>query len=382
VGGVCVVLAWIAALASSASAQNYPQELVGRPAPPLVVESVLDEGKAAPSPTIELKGSVTLLEFWFTTCGPCRAAVPHINNLVRKFGPKGLRAYAVTFDSADAVGKYLKEVPLAAPVAIDTSRSTMKAYKVFAYPTTVLIGKEGIVLACAGPNSFTDEVISDALAGKPVKVEARASEVAAPPEAPGTPTAIASVRISPDPSPSGASFSLTPERAAIKGVGLRQLLEAVYRLDPRQCEMQLLPDERLFDVEAAVPGGTGDAATALLRAAIVQTFHLEVRVEQRDAPVAVFRIKDGLKGVKPWNGKDRVVHGDEFKGMKLASLVYSVAPAMGLIGIDETHDDNFYDFVLTLDDARPMPEQVRALFGIEITKETRALPFTIIRQDR
>jgi uncharacterized protein (TIGR03435 family) len=308
--------------------------------------------------------------------------VPHINSLVRTFGPKGLRAYAVTFDSADAVAKYLKEVPLAAPVVIDTSRATMKAYKVFAYPTTVLIGKDGIVLACASPDAFTDDVISDALAGRPVKVEAREAEVAAPPEAPAAPAAIASVRITTDLNPKKAVFSFTPERAAVKGVGLRELLGAVYRLDPSQCEMQLLPDERLFDVEAVVPGGTGDAATALLKAAIVQTFHLDVRVEQRDTPVAVFRIKDGLKGVKPWNGKDRVVQGDSFKGMRLASLVYSVAPAMGLTGIDETGDDNLYDFELTLDDARPMPEQVRAVFGIEITKETRALPFTIIRQER
>ena len=41
-------------------------------------------------------GKLVLLDFWFTTCPPCRAAMPHINELQAKYGKHGLEVIGIT----------------------------------------------------------------------------------------------------------------------------------------------------------------------------------------------------------------------------------------------------------------------------------------------
>ncbi len=372
-------------LVASAPQTAYPTHLVGKPAPDLKFETVLAGNAVVNAPKIDLKGAVTLLEFWFTTCGPCRQAVPHINKLAREFGPKGLKSYAVTFDKTAAVQEYLKEVPIVSPIAIDTAHATIKPYGVTAFPTTFLIGKDGKVLACANPDAFTEQVIADALAGKPIKVTPTESPAMSAPDT-TVPASIippvASVQITQNTAPNGASFQMTPERVAFKGVSLRVALMQLYRLDPNQSKMELQPDERIFDMEANLPGAKGEGAANLLKTALAQTFHLSMTTEDRDTKVAVFRKNGPLKGVQTWNGKDRGAQGDRFWGMPLASIIDTAAYMMGMVGIDETGDKTNYDFTLNFDDKKPIPEQVKEIFGLDVTTETRKMPFTLIKQSK
>jgi uncharacterized protein (TIGR03435 family) len=324
---------------------------------------------------------VTLLEFWFVNCGACRQAVPHMNKLLRQYMPKGLQAYAVTFDRPEAVKEYLKEVPLAAPVGIDRAMATIKPYGVFAYPTTVLIGKAGKVLSCSSPMAIDEQVLNDALAGRPVKVKEKELGAIPAPEMPlASAPAFASVRITPISQASGVSFDITPSKVVFKGIPLRYALQNLYGLDLNQSKIELLPDERIFNFEAEVEGGKGDAALALLRSAVEKVFRLTITVEQREMDVAVFRKSGPLKGVRPWNGKDRTATKDQYKGMPLTSIINSAAFMMKIVGIDETGDTNFYDFTLTFETGKPIEQQIKENFGLEVTREKRKLPFTTIKQ--
>ncbi|MDB5276158.1 MAG: hypothetical protein JWR61_1113 [Ferruginibacter sp.] len=70
-------------IAVSAQGQNDQSPLlnIGDPAPPLRLRSWL---KGTPLQQFE-KGSVYVLEFWATWCGPCKAAMPHLSALAIEY---------------------------------------------------------------------------------------------------------------------------------------------------------------------------------------------------------------------------------------------------------------------------------------------------------
>lgn len=47
----------------------------------------------------DLQGKVVLLDFWTTLCGPCREALPHMQNVAKKFRGQPLVILSMSLDS-------------------------------------------------------------------------------------------------------------------------------------------------------------------------------------------------------------------------------------------------------------------------------------------
>ena len=102
-------------------------------------------------------GRPLLLFFWSLYCRPCRAELPELLELVRRYAPRGLRAYTVNVDSrrlAPRVARYLKaQGDVACLVEWDDPPEMSLAVRlgVRATPTVVLTdGRGKVVLAVAG----------------------------------------------------------------------------------------------------------------------------------------------------------------------------------------------------------------------------------------
>lgn len=118
------------------------EDLMGKEMPSF---SLMDmSGKTVSQDTF--RGKVLLINFWATWCAPCKVEMPSLNNLFRRLRDRGLMVLAISVDDSDeAVHKFLKETPLDFPVLRDPQIDVSMKYKVYAYPTTFLVDKRGLI---------------------------------------------------------------------------------------------------------------------------------------------------------------------------------------------------------------------------------------------
>jgi len=100
-----------------------------------------------------LKGNVTVLYFWGTWCGTCKAYSPLVSNLVTTFAGEPVKVFGlpVRERNADTIREVMSKYnhtlllnPSGKPIGCD---ETARAYKVRRFPTIYVIGADSNVLA-------------------------------------------------------------------------------------------------------------------------------------------------------------------------------------------------------------------------------------------
>lgn len=128
--------------ASEVAEAGQVVSLVGRPAPPFTLENIAGEKVAL----ADLKGSVVVVDFWATWCGPCRESLPEIDQLYQELKGRGLKVFAVNEDeSVDEVKRTIEGMRLHLPVLLDKDHAVSERYAVEGIPTTVVVGADGTV---------------------------------------------------------------------------------------------------------------------------------------------------------------------------------------------------------------------------------------------
>jgi thiol-disulfide isomerase/thioredoxin len=98
--------------------------------------------------TTDLRGKVVFLNFWATWCGPCRAEMPSMETLYRRFKEQGLEILAVNLqESPKGVSAFMDQLGLTFPAALDQRGSIGAAYGVMAIPTTYIVDRNGGIIA-------------------------------------------------------------------------------------------------------------------------------------------------------------------------------------------------------------------------------------------
>ena len=93
----------------------------------------------------EYKGKVVLLDFWATSCGPCRVEIPWFVEMERNKKDKGFEVLGVSLDDSgwEDVKPFLAEMKVNYRVVIGDDATTKAYGGVEAIPTTLLIDKQG-----------------------------------------------------------------------------------------------------------------------------------------------------------------------------------------------------------------------------------------------
>lgn len=129
----------------------------GRRAPPMYVTQWLN-GRPDPA------GKVVVIDFWATWCGPCRASIPHMNQLADQFHDEvvfvGLSDEKEA-DFARGLGKYkLTMDGFRYSLALDTSRRMKDAIKSKAVPHVLVMSSDWVVRWQGHPASLTPQTLA------------------------------------------------------------------------------------------------------------------------------------------------------------------------------------------------------------------------------
>ena len=128
-----------------------------RPAAPQATYVLLDGSQKT---TADLKGRVTLVNFWATSCVTCVAEMPKMIATYDKFHARGFDTLGVAmqYDPPSYVVNYVETRKLPFAIAIDNTGSVAKAWgDIQLTPTTFLVNKRGeIVKSFVGEPDFAD----------------------------------------------------------------------------------------------------------------------------------------------------------------------------------------------------------------------------------
>ena len=116
-----------------------------------------------------------VVEFWATWCGPCLAAVPHLNELQSKYknNPK-LVFLSITDESPEKVKKTLSKIKFETVVIADQSKKTHKTFiqqpdNNYSVPSTILIDNQNIVRWVGNPSMLNKDVLDKFISDQPME---------------------------------------------------------------------------------------------------------------------------------------------------------------------------------------------------------------------
>lgn len=133
--------------------QRYFSQIKARnatkPGQPFVDFTIDFNGEKHSLSDIAGRGKYILVDFWASWCGPCRASMPALRELMKEFEGKPFEIVGIPVnDNPDDTRRAVEELGITWPVWY-TAKSDMapaEAYSVNSIPSTFLIGPDGKIL--------------------------------------------------------------------------------------------------------------------------------------------------------------------------------------------------------------------------------------------
>ena len=124
--------------------------LVGRDAPSLELDG-------RPPPTLDgqaidleaLRGRVVWLNFWTTTCVPCRTEMPAMQRLAERYADEGLTVVGIDVgEGRESVQAFVDELSVRYPIVLDIDSTIFNRYSpLFGVPRHYFVGRDGTIVA-------------------------------------------------------------------------------------------------------------------------------------------------------------------------------------------------------------------------------------------
>lgn len=107
-----------------------------------------------------LKGKYVFLEFWGTWCRGCMLALPHLNRIYQKVDKSKVEFVGIVEDDSLRLAKGIRNHNIKWPqILANDSNKLIEKYKITGFPTSLLLDKEGKILAMnLSPNELEEKL--------------------------------------------------------------------------------------------------------------------------------------------------------------------------------------------------------------------------------
>jgi len=378
------------------------QVKLGQDIPNIKFTTILNANEKTATLT-DLKGKVIWLEFWATWCGPCVAAMPHLQQLQKQFGNK-LQVITISTEKEKRIGEFIINKPSNLWFAVDTADALRAFFPYHTIPHAVLIDGNGKLVAITSPENIKAGTISDIIAGKIIHLPLKEDNMN---QDPWTTYFSADKTIK-------SHFIIQPKIEGLNSgsksyhkdsvfkdrrISMMNLpLETIYRIAygdlPYGRTIDLTPKEnvkenkKMYCIDFIVPQGREKELLVLLRKELQDRFDLKAAIEKRTKEVYSLKIADTakVKLLKLTTDKEETFaasHG-AFSGQDIKlSKIADYLESFGLVNmpvVDETGSSTKYDISFDY-----QPEKKGSLMdaisnlGLKLEKEQRDIDMLVFR---
>lgn len=114
--------------------------LINKPLPDFQLQDLASGLKSKES----YNDKVTLINLWFTSCPPCIAEIPYLNDLKKQYEDR-VNFVAITFEPKDKIDSFLERKPFDFEHLVDGASYLKQDLKTNTYPKLVFIDRDGTV---------------------------------------------------------------------------------------------------------------------------------------------------------------------------------------------------------------------------------------------
>ncbi|MFG4003374.1 TlpA family protein disulfide reductase [Flavobacterium aquidurense] len=103
----------------------------------------------------DLKGKYVYIDLWATWCGPCKAEIPYLKDIEKKYHSGNIKFVSISIDKKTSYEKWrkmVKEMELSGiQLYANEDESFMKSYMVTGIPRFILIDPQGLIISADAP---------------------------------------------------------------------------------------------------------------------------------------------------------------------------------------------------------------------------------------
>ena len=372
-------------LLGTASLGALPEK--GMPAPPLDTLKLLQAPLGERADWASLKGKVVVLEFWATWCSPCVASLPHFNQLVESLDPAKFQFISIDDEDLKAVEIFLTKKKMSGWVGVDASGAVFGLYGVESRPTTIIVDRNGKIVAVTEIDSVTGADLQAVAEGRDVvfkpTMEITETSVPSSPDAEQSLFAVSVSKASPDAKTALAKHP--PTGTDLLGEDADGLMTDVFNVfGNRYVLRDPLPEGR-YDVRVTSVDVPQSMIDSVVQQAVLAALHLQIDSKTLTRPAYILRATDANKKLLSPSASTHAVKRGYWHGNFLLmngtmdDLAYVLATGLENPVLNETGIDGTYDarFKVAGGDVDNLNAILKKTLGLELVPGNQEMSITV-----